>query len=347
MASKIKQNQPLKQLTTFEVGGPAAFYVEVRNLDDVTGALDFARQKKLKVFILGGGSNVLISDKGFDGLVIANRIKDLRFKIQDQEALVTIGAGENWDDVVAKCVEKGLYGIECLSGIPGSAGGAVVQNIGAYGQTISEVVKSVTVVEIGSGKIKDISSNQCEFEYRQSLFKKNPGKYIVTSFKLNLSKDGEPKLIYHDLQNYFQGKNSPSLAEVRKSVIEIRANKGNVILPGFEIFKTAGSFFKNPIVDKITYEKLELRGCYDPWHWDMPDDKIKVAAACLLLNAGYKKGTKHGNVGISPKHPLAVVNLSDATASQILGFSRAIQKTVTDKFNIELEREVKLIGFNQ
>ncbi|MBI2607740.1 MAG: UDP-N-acetylmuramate dehydrogenase [Candidatus Doudnabacteria bacterium] len=353
MALKVQENYPLKQLTTFEIGGLAAFYTQVTSLEEVREALEFAHQKSLKIFILGGGSNVLISDEGFSGLVIHNQIQDLSFKIKDDEALVTIGAGEDWDEVVKRCVEQDLAGIECLSGIPGSAGGAVVQNIGAYGQTISDVLEEVEAVECGSGNIVKFNREQCGFEYRDSDFKKNPGKYIVTKFRLSLVPHGRSVLNYQDLVKYFSNQNQHSLRDVRKAVIEIRAKKGNVILPGFEKFKTAGSFFKNPIVSREEFDKIKFlvkknggeSDCQDPWFWGVEDGKIKLAAACLLASAGFRKGYKQGRVGISPKHPLALINIGEATAREMLALSWNIKQAVKSKFGVELEAEVKLLNY--
>ncbi|MDP4001135.1 MAG: UDP-N-acetylmuramate dehydrogenase [bacterium] len=356
MVIDIQENKPLKQLTTFDIGGSAAFYVTISSTVDLAVALDFAKLRKLEIFVLGGGSNILISDQGFAGLVIQNQIKGFETKETPEGMLVKIGAGEDWDHVVERSVNKGLYGIECLSGVPGSAGGAVVQNIGAYGQTIGDVVKSVDVVELKTGEKKIFNANQCEFEYRQSLFKKNSGKYIVTGFEIQLTNTGNSNLAYHDLVNYFKNKTGkPNLKEVREAVIETRAKKGYLVLPGYEKFKTAGSFFKNPIVDKDSFlqikdwlEKHEIKGeCLDPWFWEISPNKIKIAAPCLILHAGFKKGFIKGNVGVSPKHPLALINLGGASASELLNLADEITQAVKAKFGIELEKEVKLIGTNQ
>lgn len=356
MTINIQENKPLKQLTTFDIGGSADFYATISSTVDLAAALDFAKSRKLEIFVLGGGSNILVSDQGFTGLVIQNQIKGFEAKEIPEGVLVKIGAGEDWDHVVERCVNKGLHGIECLSGVPGSAGGAVVQNIGAYGQTIGDVVKSVDVVELKTGNKKTLNSNQCEFEYRQSLFKKNSSEYIVTGFEIQLKKTESSSLTYHDLINYFKDKTgAPSLTDVRKAVIATRAKKGYLVLPGYEKFKTAGSFFKNPVVDRDSFlkikdwkEKHKIKGeCLDPWFWEVSRNKIKIAAPCLILHAGFKKGFIKGKVGVSPKHPLALINLGGASASELLNLAEEITQTVKEKFGIELEKEVKLIGTNQ
>src|SRR5258708_3977346 len=223
---EIHPNYPLSQLTTFRIGGLASFFVEVSNEDELAEALKFAQEKKKEIFVLGGGSNILISDKGLDGLVIYNKISGL--KIEDN-GMVTVNAGENWDDVVARAVEKDLAGIECLSGVPGSAGGAVVQNIGAYGQTLGENILEVYVVSASSGERKTFSREACKFSYRSSFFKKTPGQYVVVGFMLKLM---------HETHHYI-------LADLRQFIIKIRASKGYLIMPGYERYNTAGIFIIN------------------------------------------------------------------------------------------------------
>src|SRR3990167_3606213 len=185
----IQENIKLDQYTTFKIGGVARFFAEITTLDEAKEALAFSQKNSLPVFVLGGGSNVLVSDLGFNGLVIHNKIRDLRFEIGGE---TLVGAGENWDDVVSQAVEKNLAGIECMSGVPSSDGGAVGQNVGAYGQTLSDVVSEVHAIEVATGKLKIFTPQDCEFEYRGSWFKRNPNKYIVVGFKLKLKVGGDP-----------------------------------------------------------------------------------------------------------------------------------------------------------
>jgi len=328
----------LANCTTFCIGGPADYFASVTDLSELKKALDFAKEKSLPVLVLGRGSNILISDKGFQGLVIQNQIKGIKI---DDSGLVVVGAGENLDDVVARTIEKGLAGIESLSGVPGSAGGAVVQNVGAYGQTLGDVVLEVKTIEIDSGKEKIFSAEECEFGYRSSWFKKNLNKYIVTEVRLKLNPNGEPVTTYAHVQKHFENKPKPSLSELREFIIKIRASKGYLIMPGIESYKTAGSFFKNPIVSLEQFEILKpVLG--DPSlnrFWEASNG-VKIAAAFLMEEAGFGKGYREGNVGISPKHSLSLVNFGGATAEEIKALAEKIKSVVFEKFSVRLEEEV-------
>jgi UDP-N-acetylmuramate dehydrogenase len=335
---EFKQNQSLAELTTFKIGGPALYFVEVHDEKEVIEALEFAKQKNIPVLVLGNGSNILVSDGGFKGLVIANKIKFLQI---GDNGFMTIGAGENWDDVVKQSVEKNLGGIECLSGIPGSAGGAVVQNIGAYGQTLSDVIKNIKAVEVASGAVKIFSLKECEFEYRNSWFKKNLNKYVVVAFELQLNPHAKPATNYAHVQKHFQNKSNPSLQQLRDFIIQIRASKGYLIMPGFESYKTAGSFFKNPIVSIEQFDKLKpiLGNSDSNRFWELPNG-VKIAAAFLMQEAGFGKGYREGSVGISPKHSLSIVNFGNASAFDIKAFAEKIKSVVFQKFSVKLEEEV-------
>lgn len=348
---QIQENYPLSKLTTFGLGGPADFYVEVERISELHEALDFAHLKKLPVFVIGGGSNVLVSDDGFRGLVIRNHIPSL--DVEDS-GMVWIGAGENWDMVVATSIEKNLAGIECLSGVPGSAGGAVVQNIGAYGQTLGDIVEKVHTIEVATGKEKEFLVNDCEFEYRSSYFKKNPNKYVVTKFLIKLLPNGQPNISYPHVRKNFEKKSKPSLSDVREFIIKLRASKGYVIMPGYDCFLTAGSFFKNPIITQEQFEKLAPmlgdESLNRFWPASTSHDEVgrggktpkgvKLAAAFLMESAGFGKGYQDGNVGISPKHSLSLINLGNASASEVKDLAKKIKGVVLEKFGVELEEEV-------
>ncbi|MBX4205232.1 MAG: UDP-N-acetylmuramate dehydrogenase [Candidatus Doudnabacteria bacterium] len=335
----VRENVNLKFYTTFGIGGDAKFFVVAINGSDVSEALTMAREKNLPVFILGGGSNILVSDEGFPGVVIKNEI--LGFEIHGRE--VEIGAGEIWDTSLARCLENDLQGIECLSGIPGTVGGAVVQNIGAYGQTLARVVELVEVIDLDTLETKVFKKDECEFEYRNSIFKKNPGKYCVTKLTLKLNYGGIPDITYPSVAKRFEGTARPPITEVRQAVIDIRAEKGMVILPGYEVLKSAGSYFKNPIVTKKKFEEiLHMISCPDPWHWAEGPD-IKVSAACLITQAGFSKGQMIGKAQISPFQPLAIINPDGATAEDIKFTANHIRHRVLDKFGIELTEEIVYI----
>ncbi len=341
MALKIAENFQLAPLTTFRIGGLATFFAEVNSEQELSEAIGFARKQELPIFVLGGGSNILISDQGIEGLVIQYQRKGVRVQGEILEAQ----AGESWDDVVALAVKHNLAGIECLAGVPGSAGGAVVQNIGAYGQTLGDAVSEVSVVELATGKLKRFSPAECEFEYRNSLFKKNPGRYLVTSFSLKLLSGGLPNISYPQVAKHFGHESTPSLAQVRDFVIRLRASKGYVIMPGFECYQTAGSFFKNPVVSSEQFNHLKpLLGEAELNRFWPSERGVKLAAAYLLERAGFSKGYREGAAGISPKHALSLVNFGQAQAREIRTLADKIKQRVWEKFGVKLEEEVLLVG---
>ena len=346
---KIKQNLPLAPLTTFEIGGPAKFFVEVQSIDDLSEAARFAKDKDLPIFVLGGGSNILISDKGFDGLVIKMHIKGMKFENGQNGVALTAGAGEMWDDVVAKTVELGYGGIENLSLIPGTVGGAVYQNIGAYGSELKDVLASVKIFNIKTGRIVELSNKECGFKYRSSVFQKDRN-LIVLEAELLLPKNHVPNILYSDLQSRFEGTN-PTIAEVRQAVVEIRLSKipyQQNIMPHF--FKhdghlpfvgNAGSFFKNPTIEISKFESLiskhlDLKGR------DLGNSLVKLSAGQLIEKCGLK-GKRLGNIGVSEKHALILVNYGGGTSKELAKLEKIIKTDIKAKFGIELEPEVEKV----
>lgn len=351
----IRENVPLAPLTTFQVGGPARYLAEVKTEDEARQALDFARKNNLPIFVMGGGSNVLVSDEGFPGLVILNRIGGVKIEQSANKTKVSVGAGEDWDSFVARTVAENLSGLEALSGIPGLVGAAPVQNIGAYGREAGEVIASVSVLDMESGEKKEYGREECAFGYRDSFFKSaSPGKYLITAVVFELMPGGAPRVSdYPDVEKYFKGNSQPTLMEVRQAIIEIRARKGMVLLPGYEAYKSAGSFFKNPVVSRTEFEKAKNAveaesggpGCAGNWFWPQADGRYKLSAACLIERSGFPKGFSRGPVGISPKQPLAVINLGGAKAGDILSLAKDIQASVAAKFGVRLEPEARPVGF--
>ena len=344
-----------------KIGGEARFFVKAESEQQVAEAVDFAKDNDLNLFILGGGSNILVSDKGFDGLVLQIALKGIRggseFRVPSSELkndsdselgtrnfeLVTVQAGEDWDAFVAYCVERDLAGIECLSGIPGFIGGAPVQNVGAYGQEVSETIVSVRCLDRKSGEIVELSNAECGFSYRTSIFNSTMrDRYIVLTVTYRLKKGGEPKIVYKDLREYFEEETAPTLAEVRKAVLNIRAAKSMVIAADDPNSQSAGSFFKNPIVSR---SKIAEIGVENLPYFPVDDETVKIPAAWLIENAGFYKGYKLGNVGISTKHSLALVNLGGGTAEEILALKDKIQVEVEMKFGILLQPEPIFVGF--
>ena len=251
MKSLIQENTPLAPLTTLGIGGPARYFVEARAEDAVLDAIEFSETRELPLMILGGGSNLLVSDSGFPGLVLQVRIGSLDLTDTGEGFLMRAGSGIDWDEVVAQSVERKLFGIECLSGIPGWVGGTPIQNVGAYGQEVSEVIKCVRVYDRQEGVVRELSRVECGFSYRASVFNTTArGRYVVLAVEYDLKIKGCTKTDYPDLKRYFDGARDPSLAEVRDAVRKIRASKAMLRVDGDPDCASAGSFFKNPILDE-------------------------------------------------------------------------------------------------
>ncbi len=350
---KIKKYIKLAGYTTFHVGGRAEFFAEIKNLEDLKKAANFAGKKKLKIFILGGGSNVLLPDDGIKGLVVKMNIKGITFENAGESVFVYAGAGEEWDRVVAKAVTRNLGGIENLSLIPGTVGGAVYQNIGAYGTEIKGVVESVDVFNLKNGEIKKILKKGCRFGYRSSIFQKATGrKYIILGVTLKLvSNNYIPNIVYPDLVKRFASalyhdrgmkqmlKNRKiAIARVRNAIIKIRKSK--LVYPTKNI-GTAGSFFKNPVITATSYRQLAL-GYPDIMGKDIGDEMIKLFAGQLIEKAGWK-GKRVGNAGVSKKHALVLVSYPSCEAGDILKLAKLIQISVKDKFGVTLEPEVGIL----
>ncbi len=347
MISTIQENVPLAELTTFKIGGKARFFVRAKSETEIIEALEFAEQNSLDIFILGGGSNILIADEGFDGLVLQIALKGIStFAEKDGTIYVTANAGEDWDEFVKICVEKNLAGIECLSGIPGFVGGTPVQNVGAYGQEVSETIVSVRCFDRRAKEIKELTNAECGFAYRTSVFnttRKN--QYIVLAVTYALELNGEAKIVYADLKNYF-GDKKPTLTETRNAVLKIRSAKSMVIDAADINTKSAGSFFKNPIVSKEKFaEMCALFGDKIP-SYAVDGETVKIPAAWLIEESGFQKGYVKGNVGLSTRHTLAIVNLGSAAAKDVLALKAEIQARVKKQFSVELKPEPIFVGFN-
>lgn len=353
---KIQENVQLAPFTTLKIGGDARYFIRAENEEHVIKAVEFADKNGLKLFVLGGGSNVLISDEGFDGLVlqigISSKFQVPCFELKSvlnskhgtrNSKLIRVGAGEDWDDFVACCVEHDLAGVECLSGIPGFVGGTPVQNVGAYGQEVAETIVEVRCFDRMSRKIVTLSNTDCGFTYRTSIFNStHRDRFIVLSATFALRQNGEAKIVYKDLLDNFGG-GQPSLGEVRKAVLKIRRAKSMVIDADDPNSKSAGSFFKNPILE---IEKLkEIRAVFEYVPYFNFGEKIKIPAAWLIENAGFHKGFATNNVGISSNHTLALINRGDATAAEMIVLKESIQKTVAAKFGIDLQPEPVFVGF--
>jgi len=347
----LQQQVPLAPFTTLGVGGTARYLVEARTTEEVRAAVDYARSHQLPLFVLGGGSNLVVADAGFSGLVLKIAVGGVERRSESGKEIFEAGAGENWDALVERAVAAGCGGLECLSGIPGTVGGTPVQNVGAYGQEVSQTIGEVLVLDLRDGQVRSLCNEACGFNYRSSIFNsRERGRFIVLRVTYALAPGAEPQLRYRDLQNYFAGKEGrPSLLQTRDAVREIRRGKAMLIVPGDEDCRSAGSFFKNPVLGPGEYEALvtraEARGAQVP-SYPAPGQHYKVPAAWLVEQSGFHKGYGRGRVGISRKHALAIVNRGGATASEIVGLKNDIQRGVEDQFGVRLEPEPVFVGFD-
>lgn len=335
---EIREQVELAQYTTFGVGGPARWFVQARSEADVQASVEWAAERGVPSFVLGGGSNLLIRDEGFEGLILQMAIDGIERTGTDFE----VGAGVEWDRFVDATIEVGCSGVECLAGIPGTVGGTPVQNVGAYGQEVSSTVERVRVWDNELRKFAWLSNAECGFAYRESIFNTaEKGRYIVTSVVFRLGQ-GAPTLKYAELAKKLEGTN-PSLREVAEMVRTIRRGKGMVIDAGDPDSRSAGSFFKNPIVSMEAVERVVAAAGEVP-KWAAGDGKWKLPAAWLLEHAGFVKGYGAGPVGISSKHTLALVNRGDATFADVMRMQEEIAAGVEQKFGVRLEREPVVLG---
>jgi UDP-N-acetylmuramate dehydrogenase len=325
--------------------------VEVSTQEEAAQALAFAREQGLPFFVLGGGSNVLISDSGFPGLVILNRIKGFTVARDGDSMLVTAGGGEDWQCFADRCTSEGWQGIECLAGIPGTVGASPVQNIGAYGQEVAQTIVQVEALETATGNAVRFGKEQCGFGYRGSIFNSTEaGRYLITGVTFRLVPGGAPHIAYRELEERLAASITPTLDDVRDTVLSIRESKGLLIREGVEYFKSAGSFFKNPVVTAEEYESIarivEATGGFANWAWPTGSGTVKISAACLIQCAGFHRGHRKGEAGISPRHTLIMVNYGGASAGEIIGFAAEVRGRVYERFDVTLVPEVRLIGFD-
>jgi UDP-N-acetylmuramate dehydrogenase len=322
----------------------------------VREGLLFAQARNLPLFVLGGGSNLVVADAGWPGLTLKIAIGGITRRAEEGHTFFEAGAGVPWDEFVAATVADNCSGLECLSGIPGTVGGTPVQNVGAYGQEVSQTIVSVRALDTATGKIDDLAAQQCGFRYRSSIFNTAArGQYIVLRVTFRLRGEGPASLRYGDLQRHFaEWSRTPSLADVRQAVLEIRRAKGMLIEDpapsdhrGSEN-RSAGSFFKNPVLTEAQFRALDRRArekSLELPSYAALDAQWKVSAAWLVEHSGFTKGYRLGNAGISSKHALALVNLGEATAADIVRLQEQIQRRVLEAWGIQLETEPVFVGF--
>jgi UDP-N-acetylmuramate dehydrogenase len=333
----IHTNIPLKNYTTMRLGGNTRFMTDVHSPEEVAEVCRNARSKNLPIFILGGGSNVIVQDAGFDGIVVRNRIAGFE-TIADEPGRTTlkIGAGENWDSAVKRTVEMNLSGIEAMSAIPGTAGAAPVQNVGAYGQEIADTLVSLDAYDISEDRFVTLQASDCGFSYRHSIFRgEAAGRYVILNVTITLSKDVPQPPFYKAVQDYFDEHNVTLYTPqaIRDAVMEIRKNK----LPDPEVTPNTGSFFKNAIIED--WQLTDLKKDYpDIPTYDMPDGHFKVPTGWLIEQAGYKGKTLHG-MRVHDKNALVLINESATNYSDLAAARDEIIGAVRDKFHITITQE--------
>jgi UDP-N-acetylmuramate dehydrogenase len=350
----IEENKPLAPFTTFGIGGPAQWFAEAKTEDDVAEAVAWVREQNLPLFVLGGGSNLLVSDAGFCGLVLHINLLGVGSDSTDlsDRILYRVAAGEDWDSFVSRTVEDGSSGVECLAGIPGTVGGTPVQNVGAYGQEVSSVIERVRAFDLQLGTFVEFTAEECGFAYRRSRFNTTDrGCFVVTRVDYKLMPGGPPTLRYADLQRALPQGVNPSLSEVAEIVRRIRRSKGMLLEDGQPDCRSAGSFFKNPVLTETQVEKIATSAGKEPPRFPAGPDAnhanlVKIPAAWLIEQAGFEKGYALGAAGVSSRHTLALVNRGGATAGDILSLAEQINSTVAGRFGVRLEMEPVMVGFD-
>ena len=350
MTLLLREQEPLAQHTTLGLGGPARYFHECTTEAELREALTWARERRLRVQIMGGGSNLVVVDAGFPGLVLKLAIGGIALRETTQGVELTAAAGVEWDALVRRVVERGWTGIECLSGIPGTVGATPIQNVGAYGQEIAETLVSVRCLERAGLTEVVFPRDQCEFAYRSSRFKsRDHDHYIVLDITLRLYRDRLPQLRYAELAQAVRHHGelerlapADAVSVVRNTVLELRRRKSMVLDPTDPNGRSVGSFFMNPVLSADAFDRLVHRwgaaGEGDGIPMFPADGRVKVPAAWLIEQAGFRKGYRRGGVGISTRHALALVNHGGTTA-ELLALAEAIERAVYERFGVRLERE--------
>lgn len=338
----------LAALSTLGVGGPARWFVRVRGTAAIAAACAWGRDRGVPVFVLGGGSNIVVADVGFDGLVIQIALSGVTMSEESGSTLVTAAAGEPWDPVVSALVARGLAGVECLSGIPGSVGATPIQNVGAYGQEVADTIDRLTVFDRKTYEIRAVSAADCGFTYRSSRFKgSDAGRFIVCDVTFRLRYTVQPPT-YPDVLAYLEGAGirSPSIQDVREATLAVRRRKGMVIDEADPDTRSVGSFFMNPILSAADRERVARAAGAVPPAFELPDGRGKVPAAWLIERAGFQRGDSDGPAAISSKHTLALVNRGGATARDVLRLAARIKRQVGERFGVWLRPEPVFVGFD-
>ncbi|HET7541946.1 MAG TPA: UDP-N-acetylmuramate dehydrogenase [Polyangiaceae bacterium] len=341
---KIESRVALAPLTTLGVGGDAAHFVRAEHETELAGALAWAKQRALEVRVLGGGSNVVVADAGFSGLVIDMGLRGVRIHNHGADVEVRAAAGEPWDEFVAAMVSRGYQGLECLSGIPGRVGATPIQNVGAYGQEVSETITSVATLDTLKSAPRTFSNEECKFAYRDSWFKsREPGRYIVTEVTFRLRLVAAPSVRYAELERHLHssGTAAPSLSQLREAVLQLRRAKSMLLDESDPNRRSCGSFFVNPLLDPAQFAGFSARaaGIASVPQFPQPDGRVKLSAGWLIEQSGLPRGTRDGAVGLSTKHALALVAHPGASAADVTRFAARVQRAVLERFGVQLEPE--------
>lgn len=350
----VRGDVSLGQLTSLELGGKARHFTEIRDEGEVADLVRWARRHELPLAILGGGSNVVVADSGWEGMLLRMAIRGIVVQRHGDEVMVTAAAGESWDGLVEEMVGESLAGVECLSGIPGLVGATPIQNVGAYGQEVALVITSIRAVDLVSLEVMTLLPADCRFGYRTSTFRESPGRYLVLSVTYRLRSGGPATVTYRELQRTLGVRRThPSPADVREAVLELRRAKSMVLDPSDPDRRSVGSFFVNPVLDAEGLIRLEERaravGALAPAEklpsFPAEEGFFKVPAAWLIERSGFPKGLRRGSVGISGAHALALVHHGGGTTAELVALAREIRRAVLQRFQIELRPEPVFLGF--
>jgi UDP-N-acetylmuramate dehydrogenase len=347
IVERLEFQVPLAPLSTLGVGGAARALLRATHAEDIVAAHEWCEREGAPLLVLGGGSNLVIADDGWNGLVLQIALGGIDFHPSGSDTLIAAGAGESWDGLVAAAVERALAGIECLSGIPGSVGGTPIQNVGAYGQEVGEVVESVSVFDRREGSMRTLDGDECRFAYRMSRFKgEDAGRFVVCGVTLRLG-SGQSTVAYPDLVSYLDeaGIDVPTVAHVRQAVLAIRRRKGMVLDASDADTRSVGSFFMNPVVAEDVHERISSVAGRTAPAYPASRGYVKVPAAWLIEQTGFRKGDGEGGAAISTKHPLAIVNRGGAKAGDVVRLAARIKRGVMDRFGVALRPEPVFVGF--
>jgi UDP-N-acetylmuramate dehydrogenase len=341
---------PLAPLLTLGTGGSARWFCAVSTEPELEACLAWARQRRLPVLILGGGSNLICADEGFHGLVVKIELGGIEVRPLGPKTLVVAGAGVTFDALVEHCCAAGLAGLECLSGVPGTVGATPIQNVGAYGQDVSQTLAYVRCLDRETGQVSQLARTECDFGYRTSRFKnRDRDRFVVLEVAFELTPNGAPLVVYPELRGAIAERvgAQPTLEQVRQCVLQLRASKSMLLDASDPNGRSCGSFFLNPVLEADRYERLVRDVAPQlPPAFEAGLGRVKVPAAWLIERAGFCRGHREGNAGLSTRHTLCVVAHPGATSGEVIGLARKLRDAVKTRYGITLEPEPVLVGID-